>query len=110
MLPRQTKHSRTIAGFCVAPLRSRFHASARYSNENTVLRFGAVLREIDVTGTPLAAYAAVAHLAPSVAELRSRAAALVPALRGRTVWMVNSSAQGGGVAEMLPQVVTLLRE
>jgi len=26
-----------------------------------------------------------------------------------TVWMVNSTAQGGGVAEMLPKVVTLLR-
>ncbi|WP_266082189.1 glycosyltransferase [Haladaptatus caseinilyticus] len=31
-------------------------------------------------------------------------------LRGRTVWMINSAEQGGGVAEMMPQLITLLRE
>jgi len=53
-------------------------------------------------------YAAIAHLAGPVQALRAEAAMLVPPLRGRTVWMVNSTAQGGGVAEMLPQMVTLL--
>jgi trehalose synthase len=55
-------------------------------------------------------YAAIAHLAGPVQALRAEAAMLVPPLRGRTVWMVSSTAQGGGVAEMLPQMVTLLNE
>ena len=53
-------------------------------------------------------YAAIAHLAGPVQALRAEAAMLVPPLRKRTVWMVNSTAQGGGVAEMLPQMITLL--
>jgi trehalose synthase len=55
-------------------------------------------------------YAAVGHLAHPVAELRAEAGRLVPRLEGRTIWMVNSTAAGGGVAEMLPTLVTLLRE
>ena len=55
-------------------------------------------------------YAALAFLAPYVDELRAEAATLVPALRGRKVWMINSTAQGGGVAEMLPKMLPLLRE
>lgn len=31
-------------------------------------------------------------------------------LAGRTVWMVNSTAKGGGIAEMMPHQVALLRE
>ena len=55
-------------------------------------------------------YAAVAQLAPAVAELHLEAAGVVPRLAGRTVWMVSSTAQGGGVAEMLPTIVSLLRD
>jgi len=58
----------------------------------------------------LAHYSAVAHLAAAVDKLRAAAAELVPRLRGRTVWMVNSTAQGGGVAELLPAQITLLRD
>ncbi len=58
----------------------------------------------------LADYAALAFLAPAVQVLEAEAATLVPALRGRKVWMINSTAQGGGVAEMLPRMVSLLRE
>jgi trehalose synthase len=54
-------------------------------------------------------YAAVAHLAPAVAELNAEARSIVPKLAGRTVWMVSSTAKGGGVAEMLPTIVSLLR-
>jgi trehalose synthase len=54
-------------------------------------------------------YAAVAHLTSAVAELNLEARSIVPKLAGRTVWMVSSTAQGGGVAEMLPTVVSLLR-
>jgi trehalose synthase len=55
-------------------------------------------------------YGAVATLALAVQELRALAATVVPALEGRTIWMVNSTAAGGGVAEMLPGIVALLRE
>jgi hypothetical protein len=33
-----------------------------------------------------------------------------PAWSGRTLWMVNSTELGGGVAEMLPTMISLLRE
>ena len=66
---------------------------------------------VDVTESRgLSDYEAVAHLAPAVGELRTVADAAARSLSGRTVWMVNSTAQGGGVAEMLPTAVTLMRE
>jgi trehalose synthase len=55
-------------------------------------------------------YSSIAHLAPAVQALRAEAAAVVPRLQGRSVLMVNSAAQGGGVAEMLPKLVMLLEE
>ena len=55
-------------------------------------------------------YASFAHLARAVEDLRAEARTLVPRLQGRRVLMVNSTAQGGGVAEMLPTQVQLLRE
>jgi trehalose synthase len=54
-------------------------------------------------------YAAVAHLAAAVSEMRLEAERVVGQLAGRTIWMVNSTVKGGGVAEMLPTAVTLLR-
>jgi trehalose synthase len=35
---------------------------------------------------------------------------LLHRLRHRKIWMVNSTTHGGGVAEMLPKVVAMLRE
>jgi len=61
-------------------------------------------------GVSLADYAAVAQLAAEAESLRAEAAGLAPRLRGRTVWMVNSTATGGGVAELLPTQLALLRE
>ncbi len=55
-------------------------------------------------------YAELVHLSEAVSALREEASRLVPALSGRKVWMVNSTAQGGGVAEMLPKLVTMLNE
>jgi trehalose synthase len=55
-------------------------------------------------------YEQIAHLAPAADALRQRAGPVADRLDGRTVWMVNSTAQGGGVAEMLPTMVTLLNE
>jgi trehalose synthase len=66
---------------------------------------------VDVAeGMKLEDYAAVAHLSGAVQRLESEGASAVNALRGRTVWMVNSTAQGGGVAEMLPTMICLLRD
>ncbi|MEJ2482006.1 MAG: glycosyltransferase [Gemmatimonadota bacterium] len=66
---------------------------------------------VDVPHTPtLEDYEAVAHLSRHVEDLRATAAAVRGKLAGRTVWMVNSTSRGGGVAEMLPTVVTLLRD
>jgi trehalose synthase len=55
-------------------------------------------------------YAADAHHTAAVAGLRAEAAALAPALAGRTVWMISSTERGGGVAEMLPKDLSALRE
>lgn len=58
----------------------------------------------------LADFAQVAHLVAAVQALRMEAQPLLPALGPRTVWMVNSTPTGGGVAEMLPTMVILLRD
>lgn len=55
-------------------------------------------------------YESVAHLSVAVRQLRQEASNLIPALDGRRVWMVNSTAQGGGVAELLPPLIALMRE
>ena len=66
---------------------------------------------VDVQDTKtLDDYNAYAHLTYAVQDLIRSAQEPVDALEDRTVWMVNSTAQGGGVAEMLPKVVSMLRE
>ena len=55
-------------------------------------------------------YAGQAHLIPAVRDLQTEARAAAPLLRGRRVFMLNSTARGGGVAEMLPKLVRLLRD
>lgn len=68
-------------------------------------------RRIDIEPlTTLAEHARHVHLASAVDALRSEAAVLERHLRGRTVWMINSTAQGGGVSEMLPGMIGHLRE
>jgi trehalose synthase len=57
----------------------------------------------------LASYANDPRFTSIVADLRSEAAQVLPQVRGR-VWMVNSTATGGGVAEMLPGLMAMLRE
>ncbi|HZO15141.1 MAG TPA: glycosyltransferase [Polyangiaceae bacterium] len=61
-------------------------------------------------GRTLDDYASYAHLAFAVQDLRAEASTLVPAMAKRRVWMVSSTSRGGGVAEMLPRKVALLRE
>jgi trehalose synthase len=55
-------------------------------------------------------YAAHSSLAPLVRDLQDQARHLQPKLAGRSVWMLSSTAAGGGVAEMMPQLVALLGE
>ncbi|WP_128292098.1 glycosyltransferase [Afifella aestuarii] len=58
----------------------------------------------------LSDYERIAHLSNDVRDLRDEAEMLLPKLQGRRVWMVNSTAHGGGVAELLPPLITMLRE
>ena len=60
--------------------------------------------------TTLDEYSSYAQLAAAVGDLRAEAATLVPKLAGRRLLMLNSTARGGGVAEMAPRLVTLLTE
>jgi trehalose synthase len=70
-----------------------------------------VARVVEIDAQPgLAEHAAVAHLASAVATLRETARRVARVLDGRTIWMINSTAQGGGVAEMLPAMIGLLRD
>ncbi|ETR77243.1 group 1 glycosyl transferase [Afipia sp. P52-10] len=55
-------------------------------------------------------YERIAHLSTAVRDLRHEARSLLPALAGRRVWMVNSTRHGGGVAELLPPLLALLRD
>jgi len=55
-------------------------------------------------------YAGFVQLAQAVRDLRSEAEPIVPSLAGRRVWMLSSTAVGGGVAEMMPRLVSMLRE
>ena len=48
--------------------------------------------------------------AEAVAAARDRAAALRERLDGRVVWNINSTATGGGVAEMLPSLIGSTRD
>jgi len=55
-------------------------------------------------------YAAVPSLAAAASELKAEARRLAPRLAGGIIWFVSSTATGGGVAEMLPPIVGLLRD
>jgi trehalose synthase len=55
-------------------------------------------------------YASYAQLRTAVNELHMAAQVVLPKLKGRTIWAINSTNKGGGVAEMLPKIVTILRE
>jgi hypothetical protein len=52
-------------------------------------------------------YARYPELTEAVRKFESTVAQAARHLKGRTVWMVNSTAHGGGVAEMLPVIVSL---
>lgn len=58
----------------------------------------------------LADYESVAPLSATVRNLRQEAESRLPVLDGRRVVMVNSTSHGGGVAELLPPLLALMRE
>jgi trehalose synthase len=55
-------------------------------------------------------YCELPSLAGGVQSMREEAPSLLSRLRGRKLWMVNSTAHGGAVAEMLPPLVSILSE
>jgi trehalose synthase len=60
--------------------------------------------------TTLDDYSAHSHLAAAVQDLRDEAANVRRHIGERSILMINSTAQGGGVAEMLPKLVCMLQE
>lgn len=69
------------------------------------------VRVVDVPASkPLEEYGLVEAQGSLVAPFQARGAALAQRLGTSRVWMVNSTASGGGVAEMLPHTCGLLRD
>ena len=69
---------------------------------------GRAILQVDIEPVPLGLLARA--LAPDrVEHLRAVAERAKPLLSGRVVWNVNSTAQGGGVAEMLQALLAYAR-
>ena len=60
-------------------------------------------------GASLEDYKAYSSLSGLIDEFTATVAPYVEGLRGCTIWMVNSTATGGGVAEMLPSQMRIAR-
>ncbi len=60
--------------------------------------------------TSLSVYEAIPEYQSAVSDLKAEFSGKAHLFRDRTIWMVNSTDQGGGVAEMLPGVITILRD
>lgn len=58
----------------------------------------------------LSEYAQFANLRSAVHDLKTEADTFLPRIGDRTVWMISSTAEGGGVAEMLPKLISILCE
>ena len=69
------------------------------------------MKKVEInTNRKLVDYAQYAKLEGPVKKLTEVALELVPRIGTRKVWMINSTPQGGGVAEMLPTLISLMRE
>ncbi|MEJ2584031.1 MAG: glycosyltransferase [Robiginitalea sp.] len=60
-------------------------------------------------GPKIADYQAYSSLRATVDHFLEIAPEYIKPLKGRTIWMINSTAIGGGVAEMLPSQLRILR-
>ena len=70
-----------------------------------------MIQQIDIqNGKRLSEYKTYAHLSGMVDDLVSRSRPVAHKLCDKTVWMINSTANGGGVAEMMPKMAGLLRQ
>lgn len=70
-----------------------------------------VMQKIQVKpGAKIQDYKAYGSLYSSVLDFLAKSKKPVASLKGSTVWMINSTAIGGGVAEMLPSQMRILRE
>lgn len=61
-------------------------------------------------GAKIDDYKAYGSLYSSVLDFIEKAEQPIASLNGSTIWMINSTAIGGGVAEMLPSQMRILRE
>ena len=61
-------------------------------------------------GAKIEDYKAYGSLYSSVLNFLDEAQDSIEKIKGRTIWMINSTAIGGGVAEMLPSQMRILRE
>jgi trehalose synthase len=70
-----------------------------------------MINVIDVKeGVRLKDYDLYSSLAMPLRELMQEAGLILPKIKSKKIWMVNSTAQGGGVAEMMPRLVSLFRQ
>jgi trehalose synthase len=70
-----------------------------------------MIKIVDIKeGVLLKDYDLYSALAMSLRDLNQEASKFVPRIRGRKIWMVNSAFQGGGVAEMMPRLISLFRQ
>jgi trehalose synthase len=70
-----------------------------------------MIRIIEVKeGILLEDYELYASLSNPLKELKLKTSLLIPKIKGRKIWMVNSTSQGGGVAEMMPHLISLFRQ
>lgn len=68
------------------------------------------MQQIDIKeGPKLSDYQAYSSLRATVDHYLEVVPAFARQLEGRTIWMVNSTATGGGVAEMLPSQLRMMR-
>lgn len=66
---------------------------------------------IDVPkGNPLLDYRDFPGLTPIIDGIEKQASRLKKKVKGRRIWMLNSTASGGGVAEMMPTMINLFRD
>ena len=61
-------------------------------------------------GVELQKYDLYPTLTGALREMYAEAAYLIPILSGRKIWMVNSTSIGGGVAEMMPRMISFFRQ
>ncbi len=70
-----------------------------------------MIKTIEVkVGVKLEDYDLYATLSPGLRALQEEACILIPKLKGRRIYMINSTEQGGGVAEMMPRLVSFFRQ